>query len=232
MAIGHETWTVLPHDPIEKLAENLWRVEGMIKGNRRTMVLGRLGDGRIVMHNAMALDDASMSQIDAWGNVAAIVIPNRFHRLDAAIVQQRYPNAKVYAPRGVLGPASKATPCAGGYGDVPSDERITLRELQGVRENEGVMLVKSNDGVTAVFCDMLLNLPKRSGLAGFALHPTGTLSIPRAMRWMTVKKKQAVIDDFESIANIDGLVRLIPGHGDVISVDVARELRTAARRLR
>src|SRR4051812_37289070 len=98
MAAGFRTWTVLPHTPIRELGPDLWWVEGRLNAqNRRVMVLARLGDGRVVMHNAIALDEPSMAKIDAWGEVAAILVPNAFHRQDAFILQARYPRAKVYA---------------------------------------------------------------------------------------------------------------------------------------
>jgi hypothetical protein len=79
MAVGRKTWTVLAHEPIEVLAPNVWRVEGRLNAyNRRVMTLVRLGDGRILIHNAIALDEPSMSRIDGWGEIVAILIPNGF----------------------------------------------------------------------------------------------------------------------------------------------------------
>ena len=49
-------WTVLPHRPIEKLSDNLWRVSGKMGNVRRQMVLAKLRDGRVVVDNAIALD--------------------------------------------------------------------------------------------------------------------------------------------------------------------------------
>jgi len=52
------TWTALPHGPIEKLEDNLWRVEGTLPKNppfKRVMTVVRLGDGRLVVHNAICL---------------------------------------------------------------------------------------------------------------------------------------------------------------------------------
>ena len=231
MAIGHRTWTVLPHDPIEVLAPNLWRVEGVMgKHNRRVMALARLDDGRIVMHNAIALDEPNMAKIDAWGDVAAILVPNGFHRQDAAIMQARYPKAKVYAPRGSVARASRATPCAGSYGDVPTDTTVTLRELKGVGEREGVVLVRSDDGVSAVFCDVVLNVAKMSGILGFVLHPTGVLSVPRITGWLTVKDKQTLKNDLVSISELPGLMRVIPGHGSIVASLAPEKLRGAAER--
>jgi hypothetical protein len=232
MAVGHETWTVLPHTPIEELAPNLWRVEGrMGERNKRVMTLARLGDGRILMHNAIALDDASMKRIDTWGEVAAILVPNRFHRQDAFIMQSRYPKAKTYAPAGATDAASKATPCAGTYRDVPTDGTVEVRDLDGIGGREGVVLVDSPDGRTAVFCDTLLNLPQASGVMGFLLSPTGTLSVPRFTRIMFAKDKKALRADLEKIATEKKLVRVIPGHGDLVNTDASNHLREAAGRL-
>lgn len=232
VAVGYREWIVRPHGDIEILASNLWRVEGVMNAyNRRVMVLARLADGRIVMHNAIALEDQAMAKIDAWGEVAAILVPNGLHRQDAFIMQKRYPRAKVYAPRGAMRAASKATPCAGSYGDAPNDETVSLREIEGIAEREGVMLVRSADGVAAVFCDTLLNVPKMSGFFGFMLHPTGMLSVPRATSWWFAKDRQALQRDLLRVAEHEGLVRVIPGHGAVVVEDAAARLREAAGRL-
>ena len=232
MAVGLREWNVLQHKPIEKLASNLWRVEGrMSDTNWRVMLLVRLADGRLVMHNAIALDEPSMREIDQWGEVAAILIPNRFHRQDAFIMQQRYTKARVYAPRGALQGASRATPCSGSYGDVPVDSSLVARELGGIGEREGVLIVRSEDGVSAVFCDTVLNLPKLGGPMGFILHPTGTLSVPRATRWLFAKDSNELRRDLEAIAETPNLTRVIPGHGPIVREQAAGQLLAAAKRL-
>lgn len=232
MPVGFKTWTVLQHAPIDVLAHNLWRVEGVLSStNKRVMALVRLEDGRILMHNAIALDEPSMARIDAWGEVAAILVPNRFHRQDARIMQERYPKAKVYAPSGAVGAASRATPCAGTYTDVPTDASVTVREIDGIRSREGVVVVRSPDGVSAVFCDTVLNLPKLSGMMGMFLHPTGTLSVPRVTAMLFAKDRRALRADLEKIAAEEGLVRVIPGHGEVVATEAAKLLREAAERL-
>jgi len=231
MAVGHTTWTVKPHDPIEELTPNLSLVEQQLNArNRRVMVLARLADGRVVVHSAIALDDASMAKLDAWGEVAAILVPNRFHRQDARIWQERYPKAKVYAPSGAVDAAAKATPVHGTYADVPRDATFSARDLAGIANREGVLLVQGGEGTSAIFCDTLLNLPKLSGLMGMMLHPTGTLSVPRPTSLIFAKDKKALRADLESLAD-DSLVRVVPGHGAVVATDAAARVREAAARL-
>ena len=80
MVKAYETWKVLPHLPIEHLADNLWRVQGGLEGMplKRVMTVVRRQDGGLVIHNAIALDDASMAELDAWGPVTALLVPNGF----------------------------------------------------------------------------------------------------------------------------------------------------------
>ena len=232
MAIGPRTWSVLPHDPIEELAPNLWRVEGRLnRSNRRVMIVARLTDGRIIMHNPIALDDASMARIDAWGEVTSLLVPNRFHRRDAYIMQMRYPKAKSYAPSGALASASKATPCSGTYAEVSTDATVSLRDIDGIGKREGVMLVRSDDGVSAIFCDTVLNLPKMRGLMGWLIDPTGMLSVPRPTRWLFMRDKEALREDLLRIASEDGMKRVIPGHGAIVATDAGARLRESAERL-
>lgn len=230
MPVGPTTWSVLPHDPLQPLAPNLWRVDGVMSDtNRRVMTLVRLADGRVILHNAVALDEPSMAAIDAWGEVAAILVPNSFHRRDAFIMQARYPQAKVYAPRGAMAAAAKATPVAGTYDDVPTDASVKVRHLAGLGDREGVLVVRSDDGVSAVFCDTVLNLPKMSGIFGFILHPTGMLSVPRPTTWWLAKDLGALRADLQGLA-AEGLTRVIPGHGAVVADAASERLKEAAER--
>jgi len=96
---------VVPHQPIEPLESNLWRVSGKLPGKlplQRVMTIARLASGRLVVHSPIALDAAAMATLDGLGDVAFIVVPNAYHRLDASSYAVRYPTARVLAP---LGPA-------------------------------------------------------------------------------------------------------------------------------
>ena len=69
------TWTVCKHKPIEKLAPNLWRVSGSMPNaetQQRQMVLARMADGRVIVHNAVALDDNELAELEAWGQDGAL----------------------------------------------------------------------------------------------------------------------------------------------------------------
>jgi hypothetical protein len=111
------------------------------------------------------------------------------------------------------------------------DASVSLRNIEGIGDREGVVLVHSPDGVSAVFCDTVLNVPKLSGFMAMMLYPTGTLSVPRTTSLLFAKDRKALRADLEKIAAQDGLIRIIPGHGDIVGTDAARRLREAAARL-
>src|SRR5690349_22929626 len=100
-AKAHTEWTVLPHGPIQRLSERLWRVEGTLPSLPlpRVMTIARRSDGGLVVHNAIAVDDTVRAEIAAWGPIAAIIVPNGYHRLDAPAFHSRYPGARVVCPR-------------------------------------------------------------------------------------------------------------------------------------
>lgn len=234
MAKAFRTWTVLPHKPIEKIAENLWRVEGrMPRGDtRRQAVLARMKDGRVVVHNAIALDDAEMKELEAWGKPAAIVVPNRFHRQDAFIFKERYRDARVVAPKGAHASVAAVVRVDDDYADAPSDETVRMYHLRGLADREGVIEVHSADGVTLVFNDAVMNMPKLGGIPGMMLAPTGRPAVPRAMRWLMIRDARAFADHLDELAAIPKLTRVVVAHGRPITQDPASVLRSLAAELR
>jgi hypothetical protein len=220
-------WTVLRHNPIEKIASNLWTVEGfMPKGNQRRMTIARLNDGRLIVHNAIALDANEMAELEAFGKVAAIVVPNAFHRQDARIWKERYPAAKVYAPKKALKKVAQVVAVDGDYDAIPHDDQVRASHLDGLKGAEGVIQVRSDDGTTLVFNDALLNMQPMSGFGGFFMAPTGRPSVPRFMRWVMIKDKNALSSHLKQLADLTQLKRLIPGHGATIDKDAVVTLRS------
>src|ERR1700741_2671938 len=100
----HGDWIVREHAAIEKLTENLWRVEGSLPGMslRRNMVVVRKDSGDLVIHSALALENGALRELEAWGTPCYLLIPNRGHTLDAAAYKKRYPALRIFTPRGGL----------------------------------------------------------------------------------------------------------------------------------
>jgi hypothetical protein len=232
MAKCFESWTVLPHGPLEKLSENLWRVEGtMPNGNtHRVMTIARMKDGRLVIHNPIALEPTLQAEVEAFGTPACIVVPNGFHRQDAKIYKDRYPAANVYAPLKARKKVEQVVAVTGDYDTAPKDDTVRLLHLDGCRGSEGVLEVKSTDGVTIVFNDTICNLPKIGGFIGFFLAPTGRPSVPRFSRWLIVKDKAAFARHVNSWAKPD-LARVIVSHGPMVTDRPADALKSVTAAL-
>lgn len=131
-----DDWHVLPHGPIEQLAENLWWVQGSLRGMslKRVMTVARRTDGKLVIHSAIAMSDDAMRELEALGEPAFLVVPSRVHRLDAPAYKKRYPSLRVYAPRGGRKSIADKLPIDGTYEDFPADHAVRLSMLQGVKQ--------------------------------------------------------------------------------------------------
>lgn len=234
MGKAFSTWKVQEHGQVRTLQDNLHYVDGAVPGMslRRCMCVARMANGGLVIHNAVALDDAAMAMIDGLGEVEYILVPSAYHRLDAPNFAKRYPNAKVLCPPGARKKVEAVVQVHGTYKDFPEDADVALEVLDGVRGAEGVMRVKSGDTLSIVFNDALFNVSKESG--GFVMGligSTGGPKVTRIMRLFVIKQKKALRAHYERLAALPGLARLVPGHGEIIEVDAAQTLRSVASTL-
>ncbi|HEY0254807.1 MAG TPA: hypothetical protein VGC41_24945 [Kofleriaceae bacterium] len=217
---------------IEKLDDNVWRVEGRIKSPplHRVMTIARLSDGGLVVHSAVALDD--YAELDALGTVKYIVVPNGWHRLDAKTYVDRYPNAKVIAPRGSKKRVEKIVRVDASSLD---DRDVRVVDAAGTRGLEAVMIVKTGTRTTLVFCDVIFNMPHKRGVPGFVFkhitQSSGGVKFSRIARWFLIKDKPAFAAQLEQLASQD-VARVIVAHHEVIRNDPSGELRRLASQLR
>jgi hypothetical protein len=232
MAKCFTTWTVLEHEPIEKHSENLWSVSGkMPGGNQRRMAIARRADGGLVIHNPIALNDDEMKEVEAFGKPAFLVVPNAFHKQDSIIYKQRYPQISVLCPQTARKKVSQIVEVAGNLDEMPKDANVELFHLRGMKEREGALRVQNNGQSALVFNDTLLNLEPGSGVAGFFMAPTGTLSVPRFTRWMMLKDGGELKAHLHELASSPGLSHVVPGHGAVLAANTATAMNEAAARL-
>lgn len=218
----------MDHGPIEKLSENLWRVQGALPGMslKRTMVIARLDDGRLVIHSAIALQESAMQEIERWGTPAFMIVPNGGHRLDAPAYKARYPHLRVFAPRGSRARVEEVVAVDGTYEDFPSDGTVRLETLKGVADAEGAMIVRSPDGTTVVLNDVMFNMDrKRDPLGFFFTTLLGSAPGPRVSRLaklVYVKDKKALREELARYAALPDLTRVIVAHEKVASGPEAR----------
>lgn len=235
MPKAFDEWKVLPHGPIVRLAENLWWVEGSLPGMslKRTMTIVRSEDGRLTIHNGIALDESSMREIEAWGTPAFLIVPNGGHRLDARAYKKRYPLLRVITPSGSRKAVEEVVPVDMTYAEFLADETLRLEMLDGVGETEGAMIVRSADGVTVVLNDAVFNMDRKRDVLGFLFTTVlGSAPGPRVSRLaklMLVKDEKALRAHLERLATLPELTRLVVAHEKVATGDdAAAALRRAA----
>lgn len=232
--IGAE-WIVRPHGALEKLADNLWWATGSLPGMslKRVMTVVKRSDGRLVLHSAIAMDEARMKELEALGEPAFLVVPNRGHRLDAPAYKKRYANIRVVAPRGGRAKIEEAVNVDHTYEDFPADDAVRFETLHGVNDEEGAMIVTSPDGATVVLNDVVMNMDrKRDPLGFFFTTVMGSAPGPRVsrlVRLLYVKDQKALRADLERLADTPDLTRFIVAHEKVAhGPDARAALRKAA----
>ena len=239
MTTAKTDWKVREHGPLEQLADNVWRVEGALPGMslRRTMTVVRRGDGSLLLHSPIALDEARRRELEALGPIAVLVVPNAGHRLDAPAYKNRYPSVLIFCPRGARRKVSELVPVDGTYDDYADDGIVRFETLDGTGEQEGALIVRSTDGVSLVLNDVVMNMDTKKDVLGY-LFTTAFGSAPgprisRLVRLIFVKNQPALRQHLERLAGLPDLERLIVSHEKVSSgAAAAADLRQAATYLK
>jgi hypothetical protein len=229
----HDEWEVLPHGPVEQVAPGLLTVVGQIPmplGNfPRRMSIITLDKGRIAIFSPIPLREESMRGIEALGTVAFLIVPNGGHRLDLRPFHARYPKAKIVTAPGAkprVEEAAKPVQIRASLGD-----RAKLVTLAGCEEGELAMFITTGKDVSLLTNDVIGNVahPKGPGawvmsrLMGFGPKPRITRP---AIRFF-IKDKAALAAQFREWAEIKGLRRLIPSHGEIVDRPAALLKRLA-----
>lgn len=230
----NSTWTVHPHGALEALSPRVRRVQAPIPGMGllRVMTVAKRADDRLVIHNGIALEEAAMAELEAWGEPAFLVVPNGYHRMDAAAFRARYPRVKVMCPHGASKRVSQVVPVDLTYDAYDSDDVVRFEHLDGVAEQEGAMTVVDDDGATVVLNDAVFNVPHGRGPTGFVFkyvtQSTGGPKVSRVFRWFVMKDREKLRGSLRRLADTPDLRRVIVSHHRVIEEDPGGTLRRVA----
>lgn len=230
-------WNVPKHGPLEELAPGLFSVEAELKGPPigRRMTLMQLSDGSLIAHSVVSCDEPTMKKIEALGPLRFIVVPSSSHRLDAPAWKARYPSAKVVAPGRAAARVAAAVPVDGDYSLLPADAALASEIVDGA-EGEGVFVHRDTAGrVSLVFNDVFMNLPdKLPGFQGFLVGLLGSTGGPKVTgiaKTFVVRDKARCAAHLRRLSELEGLTRIVPGHGAVVAQDASRTLRAVADEL-
>ena len=230
-------WNVPKHGPLEELAPGLFSVEAELKGPPigRRMTLMQLSDGSLVAHSVVSCDETTMKAIEALGPVRFIVVPSSSHRLDAPAWKARYPSAKVVAPERAAARVAEVVPLDGDYSLLPKDAALSSEIVEGA-EGEGVFVHRDPSAkVSLVFNDVFMNLPDDlPGFQGFLIKLLGSTGGPKVTgiaKMFVVRDKARCAAHLRRLSDLEGLTRIVPGHGAVVAHDASRVLRAVADKL-
>jgi hypothetical protein len=150
----------------------LWTLAGDWEGTafRRRMTVMKTTSGGLVLHSAIALPEERLKELDRFGKVEAIVVPNYFHDSDAPWFSGRFLDAKVFAPQSVVAKLQKrcsktqVLPLESAWSATPWAKEIHCIPIQGLRLiSESYFVHVPSE--TLVICDMAFNM-KESAFKG------------------------------------------------------------------
>ena len=171
MTAPYKDWTVQPHGPLDPIGEDMLTVVGTIHMPLgefpRRMTIVRLGDGRLIVYSAIALDEERMAKIEAFGRPAFLIVPSERHRLDAPAYKARYPDLTVLAPSGARAKVQEVVPVDAETADF--GDEVTWVEVPGTNGTEAALEVKGRDGLTLVVNEIVGAIHHAGGLRGW-LH--------------------------------------------------------------
>jgi len=208
-------------------AAGVWAYEYLFsaRATANTQIIRGRDSGLVVVSPACGTSDEDFSRIDALGKVTAIVAPNRFHHLGQQAWQDRYPEARVFAPEGaarsITKKHSKLRPfeamervadllAPGSWFGIPPHMRMS--DLAG--------WVKTPDGYIWCFTDMVVNFPSLpKGAFGKLLRWTRSgpgLAVFRLAAPLLVKsRKRYKAWLLEELAR-QPPIKIVSGHGALV----------------
>lgn len=233
-----DKWTVLPHGKLTALDDDLLTVVGdlhMPVGDfPRRMTVVRLGDRRLVIYSAIALEEDEMAQLESWGTPAYLVVPSRIHRMDAHSWKARYPELKVVTPPGARETVEEVVPVDETDVDF-QDPKVHYTIVPGTQDGEAALLVEGQSGSTLIVNDVIWNVHHRPGLRGWLLRALGFTGdepkIPKLVAKKSVKDLGAFRAQLDAWSRIADLKRIVVSHGELVTGDAPAVLRDLSARL-
>ncbi len=195
------------------------RMPGGIYFNTRMSIVD-IGDGELVLHSPVPINDDLAREIERVGEVRWIVAPNDMHHLFLASAAERYPEAAVWGTRGVREKQQDVTFSGSLEDGVPEewDNRVEALSIPGTR-GWGETVFFLPESRTLLCTDLVFNIHETVNLRTKWLLKLvgahGKLAQSASVRWWFTRDRDAVGDAFARILdwNFD---KLVMGHGHIV----------------
>ncbi|HEX4405070.1 MAG TPA: hypothetical protein VH560_09600 [Polyangia bacterium] len=227
---------ILPHGDLEPLATGVWQVTGALEFPlKRNMTVARLGDGTLLLHSVIAMNDAGMAALDKLGAPSILVVPNAGHRMDAPFYKARYPNLRVVCPASKRAKIEEVVAV-----DATSEEAlpplgVRLHALDGFKLGELAYELDTPGGKLLIVTDALGNADAPPGLGGWLTAAVaggvkGRLGVPRFIRLAFTSDKKLARASVQKLAAIGGVAVVTVAHGKAVTDRCDEALIEAAAR--
>ncbi|HVU49237.1 MAG TPA: hypothetical protein VHL80_01045 [Polyangia bacterium] len=226
-------WIVTRHDPIEKLEDNLWAVQGDVPGVpfKRRMFIVRRSDGTLMFFGvAMPLEDGALSEVLAFGRPATLLVPHDQHMIDARAFSEKL-GLEVYGPRACERKMRERAGLAGFVEDIPADPSVRVVPVAGAKTGEAAVIVTSAGGqrTSLLVADVLQNNPKHTvGLLPRLMGFAGGPKVVPVFKMMFLEDKAALKRQLSEWSELPGLARAMFCHGESVTDGAAAALKAAA----
>ncbi|MGZ2412203.1 hypothetical protein ACUXST_001624 [Sphingomonas sp. F9_3S_D5_B_2] len=222
MAKLHDEWVVAPHGPLREIEPGLLTVVGEIKmplgAFPRRMTVIALERGGTALYSPIPLREPDMKRIEALGEPAYLIVPNPAHRLDIRAFHHRYPRAKVVTAPGAKSRVEEAVKPA--QTSARLGKSASLIVVAGTGEREVALLV-GGERSSLITNDIIGNVRSPRGIGGWLINRILRFGpkphVPRDVRGLLINDKEALATQFRLWAEIEGLERIIPSHGEIIA---------------
>ncbi|HKO91974.1 MAG TPA: hypothetical protein VJU61_12515 [Polyangiaceae bacterium] len=186
-----------------------------------------LADGTLALVSPIPIDDALAGRIAALGRVSLLIAPNLFHHFYLGPASERYPEARVLAPRGLRQKRPDLRIDADLEAGLPPAlaAAVEVLKIEGVPAlDEHVFFHRAQRAL--VVTDLVFNVLKPQGfvanVALFLMGCHGRLGQSRSFRFL-VKDRAAFRASIGQLLALPS-AQLIPAHGEPVLVDAQARL--------
>ncbi|MBL9038846.1 MAG: hypothetical protein JNG84_10050 [Archangium sp.] len=222
-------WTPYRPRALTQRDERVWTVDDDIPGITgvtRRMSIVRRSDGSLLFFNAIPVPEETLAAVRSLGTPAALIVPNRYHALDAAPFAEKL-GVPAFAPAVAIAPLAERVRCRP-ISELPADAVVQVVTIDGFSTDEVCLVI----GGTLIVGDVVTNAPHGRGLYALMMRFIGFTGpeprLPPPVRKRVGRDMNVLRRNLRALAQTPGLARLIPSHGDVFEGNVPAALERIA----
>lgn len=210
-------------------AEAEIKMPGGVRMNTRMTVL-RLANGKLLVHSPIRGDASLYQAIDALGDVAYVVAPNRLHHLFFGPWAERYPDARTFGPPGLAEKMPNLRIDEVLTDDAPPAWANEMEQLvvQGAPKMSEVAFFHKGTK-TLIVSDLFFNIVHPANLATKVLLTfTGARGkLARSRVWSMMKEDDAAFQASTRKVLAWDFDMLVMAHGDIVGERADEKARAA-----